>query len=93
MDKKKKLKQLKIEYLQILQIFLSIKKKGKNYYKPVIASNFWSSNYIRYARSDDRNKTLSVEEYLNKIRPYLKDIIRVWRACNAFKNWYYRYQD
>ena len=25
--------------------------------------------------NDDRNKALSVEEYLNKIRPYLKDII------------------
>ena len=25
--------------------------------------------------NSDRNKTLSVEEYLNKIRPYLKDII------------------
>ena len=24
---------------------------------------------------DDRNKTLSVEEYFNKIRPYLKNII------------------
>ena len=28
-----------------------------------------------YKSNSDRNKTLSVEEYLNKIRPYLKDII------------------
>ena len=26
-------------------------------------------------KNSDRNTTLSVEEYLNKIRPYLKDII------------------
>ena len=39
-------------------------------------SNFWSNNYIEYESSDDRNKTLSVEEYLNKIRPCLKDIIK-----------------
>ena len=28
-----------------------------------------------YESSGDRNKTLSIEEYLNKIRQYLKDII------------------
>ena len=47
----------------------------ENYYKPVRANNFWSNNYIEYESNSDRNKTLSVEEYLNKIRPYLKDII------------------
>ena len=36
--------------------------------------NFWSNSYIEYKSNGDRNKTLSVEEYLNKIRPYLKDI-------------------
>ena len=30
---------------------------------------------MEYERNDDRIKTQSVEEYLNKIRPYLKDII------------------
>ena len=38
-------------------------------------SNFWSKNYIEYESNIDRNKKLSVEEFLNKIRPYLKDII------------------
>ena len=33
-----------------------------------------SNSYIEYDNIDDRNKTLSVKEYLNKIRPYLKDI-------------------
>ena len=44
--------------------------ENKNYYKSVSVSNFWSSNYIEH-------KTLSVEaeEYLDKIRAYLKDII------------------
>ena len=44
----------------------------ENYYKPVRVSNFWSNNYIEYKSNGDRNKTLSVEEYLNKIRQYLK---------------------
>ena len=47
----------------------------ENYYKPVRVSNFWSNNYIESESNGDRNKTLLVEEYLNKIRPYLKDII------------------
>ena len=40
----------------------------KNYDKPVRVSNFWINNYIEYKSSGDRNKTLSVEEYLKKIR-------------------------
>ena len=47
----------------------------KRYYKPAKVINFWSKNYIDYESNGDRNKTpLSVEDYLNKIRPYLKDI-------------------
>ena len=34
--------------------------------------NFLSNNYIEYNNNDDRNKALSVEKYLNKIRPYLR---------------------
>ena len=45
------------------------------YYKLVRVINFWSNNYIEYENNSNRNKTLSLEEYLNKIRPYLKDII------------------
>ena len=46
------------------------------YYRPVRVSNFWSKNYIEYESNSDRNKVLSVEEYLNKIRPYLENIIQ-----------------
>ena len=38
-------------------------------------NNFWSNNYIEYKRNDDKNKILSVEEYLDKIKPYLRGII------------------
>ena len=37
--------------------------------------NFCGKNYIEYENNRDRNKTLSLEQYLDKIRPYLKDII------------------
>ena len=39
--------------------------------KPVRVGNFWSNNYIEYKSKGDR-ETLSVEEYLNKIKPYFK---------------------
>ena len=48
-----------------------MKKKEENYYKLVRVSNFWSNNYIEQESNGDKNKRLSVEEYLNKIRPYL----------------------
>ena len=50
-------------------------KEEEHYYKPVRVSNFWSKNYIEYENNSDTNRTLSVEEYLNIIGPYLKDII------------------
>ena len=33
----------------------------------------------------NRNKTLTVEEYLNKIRPYLKDIINNLKKSDTWK--------
>ena len=70
LDQKKKLKLLKIEYLEILRIFFH-QEEEENYYKLVRVSNFWSNNYIEYESNSDRNKTLSVEEYLNKLRSYI----------------------
>ena len=62
----------------------------ENYYKPVRVNNFWSNNYNEFESNDDRNKTLSVEEYLNDIRPYLKTIInnlkKIWHVENPMDN-------
>ena len=44
-------------------------------YIPLRVGNLWSNNYIEYESNGDRNKKLLVEEYLNKIRPYLKIVI------------------
>ena len=64
---------------------LSEHEKGENYYKPVEVSNFWSNNYIECESDSDTNKTLSVEEYLNKIRPQLKDIIKNLKKSDTWK--------
>ena len=47
--------------------------------------NFWSYNYIEYESNGNRNKALSVVEYLNKIRPYLKDIINNLKKSGTWK--------
>ena len=44
-----------------------------------------SNNYIEYKSSRNRNKTLSVEEYLNKIRSYLEDIIINLKKSDTWK--------
>ena len=57
----------------------------ENNYKPVRMKNFWSKNYIEYKSVGDKSKTLSVEEYLNKIRPYLKEIINNFKKSDRWK--------
>ena len=56
----------------------------EDYYKSVRVGNFLSSNYIEYKSQGDR-KTLSVEEYLNKIKPNFKDIINNLRQFDTWK--------
>ena len=36
-------------------------------------------------KNEDRNKTLSIKEYLNEIKPYLKDIINNLKKSDAWK--------
>ena len=51
-----------------------MKKEEENYYKPVRVSNVFNNNYVEYESNNHREKTVSPEEYLNKIRPYLTSI-------------------
>ena len=41
--------------------------------------------YIQYESDSDRNETLSVEEYLNNIRPYLKGVINNLKKSDTLK--------
>ena len=52
-----------------------LKLGNEDYYKPIRVSNFYSNNYIKHESNGNRNKNLSSEEYLNKLKSYLKDII------------------
>ena len=50
-------------------------KTKEDNYNPVRIGNVFSSNYIEYKSSGDKNETLSIKEYLDEIRSYLSDII------------------
>ena len=60
-------------------------KVEENYYKPIRVNNIWSNNYIEYKSNGDKNKILSIEEYLNKIRPYLNGIINNLKKSDTLR--------
>ena len=86
LDYKKK-KAIKGRIIRDIRILFEHKEE-ENYYKPVRIGNFWSKDYVEYKSNSDRNKTLSVEEYLNKIKlylKYLKDIINDLKKSDTWK--------
>ena len=48
----------------------------ENCFKPVWVNNFWNNNYIEYKSNGNKNKAVSVEEYIHKIISYLKDTLQ-----------------
>ena len=68
----KETKAIKDRILRDIKNLFEQEKEKENYYKPGRVSNIWSDNYIEYNSNGDGNKTLSVEEYLNKIRSIFK---------------------
>ena len=50
----------------------NIFQKEKDYHKPENLDKFYSESLMK----SDENKTRSIEEHLDKIRPYLRDLIK-----------------
>ena len=46
---------------------------NKDYYKPKLNKSGYNNNYIEYKSEGDR--LLTIEEYLDLIKPYLKELI------------------
>ena len=58
----------------------------EDYYKSIFVKSYFNDNYKHYESREYKEKRLSVKEYLNKIKPYLYDLIndhrivrRVWK--------------
>ena len=56
-----------------------------DYYKPIRTGNASSSNYIEYESNGDKDKSLPVNEYLNKIIPNLSDMINDLKTQGEWK--------
>ena len=82
---KKEIRGIKNRILRDIKNLFEYEKEEENYYKPVRVNNFRSNNYIEYRSNGDKNKMLSVEEYLNKIRPYLEGIINILKKSDPWK--------
>ena len=75
-EKKKEKKQKHNERLikdKIIRDIRTLSEQEEDYYKPKRVSNFWSNNYIEYKSNGNKNKSL--DEYLNKTKTYLREII------------------
>ena len=66
------------EYRKIGSIRTLFKEFDRDYYKPIRTDGGFAgrnNNYIEYTSKGDRYENLSPEEYLDMIRPYLRDLI------------------
>ena len=57
----------------------------EDYYKPTKTKSAFNGNYIEYESKGEKNKNLSVKEYLHMIIPYLSDIITNYKALGKLK--------
>ena len=70
----------------------------EDYYKPIKTTSVFDikNNYIEYESKGDKDKILSIEEYLNMIRPHLSNLINdlktqgVWIFHSGNKAIYYK---
>ena len=77
------------EYRKIGSIRRLFKGFDRDYYKPIRTEDGFAgrtNNYIEYTSRGDRYKTLSLEKYLNMIRPYLRDLINDHKTSTKLNN-------
>ena len=48
----------------------------EDYYEPLIVKSVFDGNYIQYESKGDKGKNLLIKEYLNMIKPYLRNLIK-----------------
>ena len=85
-ENKKEHNQRPIKYRLIRDIkTLFEQEEQEDYYKPERVNNFWNNNYIEYKINGDNNRNLSLNKYLNKIEPLMRNIIIDLQNSDAWK--------
>ena len=51
-----------------------------DYYKPILVKSSFDEKYKYYESRGDKGKKLSIEQYLDMIKPYLSDLINKNKA-------------
>ena len=51
-----------------------------DYYKPILINSSFDENYKFYETKDNKDKKLSIEQYLDMIKPYLSGLINESKA-------------
>ena len=57
-----------------------------DYYKPILVKSSFKENYKYYESRDDKDKKLSIEQYLDMIKPYLCDLINDHKVIETSSN-------
>ena len=70
---------------KILRDIRNLFEPEENYYESIRIGNDFSSNCIEYESNRDKDKILTIEEYLDKIRPYLSGIINDHKTQGEWK--------
>ena len=63
----------------------NIFKPKEDNYKPIRIGSGFSSNYIEYKSNGDKDKTVSIKDYLDEIKPYLSNIINDHKTQGEWK--------
>ena len=74
------------DYKEIRHIENLFNKIDENHYKPIKAESAFNNNYKEYESKWDKDKHLSPENYLDIIRPYLRDMINNHKALIKYPN-------
>ena len=70
---------------KIIRDIKTLFEEENDYHKPMKVDNFWNNNFIKYESNSDKNKNLSVKEYLNESKSYLKDVITDLQKSSTWK--------
>ena len=57
----------------------------EDYYEPLRIGNAFNSNYIEHESNGDKDRKLTINEYLDKIRPYLNNMIKDLKIQGEWK--------
>ena len=57
----------------------------EDYYEPIKTKDAFNNNYIEYESRGDKNKNLSLKQYLNTIIPYLRNLINYQKTVGEWK--------